>query len=331
VLFGLILTVLSSIIGVVAGGAQGYFGGWTDLISQRAIEIWSGMPQLYLLIILAARGRTQLLVAARPAAAVPVDVAGRRGARRVPARAQPRLRARRQALGVGDWTIMFRHVLPNAMVASLTFMPFILNGSILSLTSLDFLGFGLPPGSPSLGDLLAQGKNNLRRPGSRSPRSSCLHYCCRSWSSFRKPRATPSTRARPFDDSSPPSGPLLQVHDLSVQFSLGGSRRLLAGRPGVVRGRPRRDPGAGRRIGLRQVGDRALDPAAAALPGRQPPRRQLDPLPRRGAGRRAPSTGLRQVRGNQVAMVFQEPMTSLNPLHTIEKADRRDPADPQGT
>jgi microcin C transport system permease protein len=164
VLFGLILTVLSSIIGVIAGGMQGYFGGWTDLIGQRLIEIWSGMPQLYLLIILAAVVEPNfwwllgLLLLFQWMSLVDVVRAEFLRARNL-----DYVRAAK-ALGVPDWTIMWRHVLPNAMVATLTFMPFILNGSILSLTSLDFLGFGLPPGSPSLGDLLAQGKNNLQAP-----------------------------------------------------------------------------------------------------------------------------------------------------------------------
>jgi microcin C transport system permease protein len=164
VLFGLILTVFSSIVGVIVGGMQGYFGGWTDLIGQRLMEIWGGMPQLYLLIILAAVVEPNfwwllgLLLLFQWMSLVDVVRAEFLRARNL-----DYVRAAK-ALGLRDWTIMFRHVLPNAMVATLTFMPFILNGSILSLTSLDFLGFGLPPGSPSLGDLLAQGKNNLQAP-----------------------------------------------------------------------------------------------------------------------------------------------------------------------
>ncbi len=164
VLFGLILTILSSIIGVVAGALQGYFGGWTDLIFQRSIEIWTSIPSLYLLIIIAAFFEPNfwlllgiLLLFSWVALVGVVRAEFLRG------RNFEYIAAAR-ALGVGDLTIMWRHLLPNAMVATLTFMPFILNGSITTLTSLDFLGFGLPPGSPSLGELLAQGKANLQAP-----------------------------------------------------------------------------------------------------------------------------------------------------------------------
>jgi microcin C transport system permease protein len=164
VLFGLTLTLLSSIVGIAAGAVQGYYGGWIDLGFQRFIEIWSGLPILYLLIILASVVTPNfwwllglMLMFSWMAL---VDVVRAEFLR---ARNFDFIRAAR-ALGVGDLTIMWRHVLPNAMVSTLTFMPFILNGSITTLTSLDFLGFGLPPGSPSLGELLAQGKNNLQAP-----------------------------------------------------------------------------------------------------------------------------------------------------------------------
>ena len=164
VLFGLTLTLISSVVGVVAGAVQGYFGGWTDLLFQRFIEIWSGLPQLYLLIILASVVEPNfwwllgLMLMFSWMALVGVV-----RAEFLRARNFDYVRAAR-ALGVSNSTIMFRHLLPNAMVATLTFMPFILNGSITTLTSLDFLGFGLPPGSPSLGELLNQGKNNLQAP-----------------------------------------------------------------------------------------------------------------------------------------------------------------------
>jgi microcin C transport system permease protein len=164
VLFGLILTVLSSIIGVVAGGVQGYFGGRVDLFFQRFLEIWSGMPVLYLLIILASIVEPNfwwllgLMLLFSWMALVGVV-----RAEFLRARNFDYVRAAR-ALGVANTVIMRRHVLPNAMVATLTFLPFILNGSITTLTSLDFLGFGLPPGSPSLGEILAQGKANLQAP-----------------------------------------------------------------------------------------------------------------------------------------------------------------------
>jgi microcin C transport system permease protein len=164
VLFGLILTILSSIIGVVAGAFQGYFGGWTDLVFQRIIEIWTSIPTLYLLIILAAFIEPSfflllgiLLLFSWTALVGVVRAEFLRG------RNFEYVRAAR-ALGLSDRKIMFRHLLPNAMVATITFMPFIISGSITTLTALDFLGFGLPPGSPSLGELLAQGKENLQAP-----------------------------------------------------------------------------------------------------------------------------------------------------------------------
>ena len=164
VLFGLILTVLSSIIGVVAGAVQGYFGGWLDLIFQRFIEIWAGLPTLYLLIILASIVEPTfwwllglLLLFGW------MSLVGVVRAEFLRARNLEYVRAAR-ALGVGDIAIMFKHMLPNAMVATLTFLPFILSGAVTTLTALDFLGFGLPPGSPSLGELLQQGKANLQAP-----------------------------------------------------------------------------------------------------------------------------------------------------------------------
>jgi len=164
VLFGLTLTALSSIIGVAAGAVQGYFGGRIDLLFQRFIEIWSGLPMLYLLIILASivepnfwwlLGLMLLFSWMSLVSVVRAEF--------LRARNFDYVRAAR-ALGVGNVEIMWRHVLPNAMVATLTFLPFILNGSITTLTSLDFLGFGLPPGSPSLGEILAEGKANLQAP-----------------------------------------------------------------------------------------------------------------------------------------------------------------------
>jgi microcin C transport system permease protein len=164
VLFGLTLTLASSLIGIVAGAVQGYFGGWIDLLFQRAMEVWSGMPVLYLLIILASIVEPNfwwllglMLLFSWMSLVGVVRAEFLRG------RNFDYVRAAR-ALGVRNTVIMFRHVLPNAMVATLTFLPFILNGSITTLTSLDFLGFGLPPGSPSLGEMLAQGKANLQAP-----------------------------------------------------------------------------------------------------------------------------------------------------------------------
>ncbi len=164
VLFGLMLTGASALIGVTAGAIQGYFGGWTDLIFQRFIEIWSSIPLLYLLLIVSRilpPGFWMLL--AIMVVFSWVSFVGVVRAEFLRARNFEYVSAAR-ALGVPDRTIMIRHLLPNAMVATLTFLPFILNGSISTLTALDFLGYGLPPGSPSLGEMMAQGKNNLNAP-----------------------------------------------------------------------------------------------------------------------------------------------------------------------
>ncbi|HBI10078.1 MAG TPA: microcin ABC transporter permease [Franconibacter pulveris] len=163
-LFGLMLTLSSSVIGVLAGAVQGYYGGKVDLWGQRFIEVWSGMPTLFLIILLSSvvqPGFWWLL-------AITVlfgwmSLVGVVRAEFLRTRNFDYIRAA-QALGVNDRAIMWRHMLPNAMVATLTFLPFILCGSITTLTSLDFLGFGLPLGSPSLGELLLQGKNNLQAP-----------------------------------------------------------------------------------------------------------------------------------------------------------------------
>jgi microcin C transport system permease protein len=163
-LFGLMLTIASSLVGVIVGAIQGYYGGWVDLVGQRFLEIWSSMPTLYLLIILSSFVKPGfwwllaiMLLFSWMALVDLVRAEFLRG------RNLDYVRAAR-ALGVSDRVIMFRHILPNAMVATLTFMPFILNGSIVTLTSLDFIGFGLPPGSPSMGELLGQGKANLHAP-----------------------------------------------------------------------------------------------------------------------------------------------------------------------
>ena len=164
ILFGLTLTVFSSIIGVVAGAVQGYFGGWVDLLFQRFIEIWTSIPALYLLLIISSVVAPSFWVLLGILLLFSwVSLVGIVRAEFLRGRNFEYIAAAR-ALGVSNWTIMFRHLLPNAMVATLTFMPFILSGSVVTLTSLDLLGFGLPPGSPSLGELLAQGKNNLEAP-----------------------------------------------------------------------------------------------------------------------------------------------------------------------
>ncbi|QTF08008.1 ABC transporter permease subunit [Brenneria izadpanahii] len=163
-LFGLALTILSSLIGITVGATQGYYGGRLDLWGQRFIEVWSGMPTLFLIILLSSviqpdfwwlLGITVLFGW--------MSLVGVVRAEFLRTRNFDYIRAA-QAMGVSDRVIMYRCMLPNAMVATLTYLPFILCGSITTLTSLDFLGFGLPMGSPSLGTLLLEGKNNLQAP-----------------------------------------------------------------------------------------------------------------------------------------------------------------------
>ena len=164
VLFGFVLTIVSSVVGVAAGAVQGFYGGWVDLAFQRFIEVWSGMPQLFLLIILASviePGFWTLLVFLLLFSWM--SLTGVVRAEFLRGRNLDYVRAAR-ALGVSDARLMTRHILPNAMVATLTLLPFILSGSVTVLASLDFLGFGLPPGSASLGELVAQSKNNLQAP-----------------------------------------------------------------------------------------------------------------------------------------------------------------------
>ncbi|NUU67461.1 ABC transporter permease subunit [Enterobacteriaceae bacterium BIT-l23] len=164
ILFGLMLTLCTSVIGILVGALQGYYGGRVDLWGQRVIEVWSGMPTLFLIILLSSvvqpnfwwlLGITTLFGW--------MSLVGVVRAEFLRTRNFDYIRAA-QAMGVSDGAIILRHMLPNAMVATLTFLPFILSGSITTLASLDFLGFGLPLGAPSLGELLLQGKNNLQAP-----------------------------------------------------------------------------------------------------------------------------------------------------------------------
>ena len=163
-LFGLTLAAIGSVIGILVGLMQGFYGGLTDLIGQRLIEIWGGLPSLYLLIILAAIVQPDfwwllglMILFSWPA------LVGLVRAETLRTRKLDYVRAA-HALGAGNWRIMVRHILPNAFTASLTFMPFVASGAITTLTALDFIGFGLPPGSASLGELLKQGKENLQAP-----------------------------------------------------------------------------------------------------------------------------------------------------------------------
>jgi len=164
VLFGLCLTIVSSVIGVAAGGVQGYFGGWIDLGFQRFIEIWTAIPSLYLLLIISAVLPPGFFILLGILLLFSwVSLVGLVRAEFLRGRNFEYIQAAR-ALGVSNAVIMFRHLLPNAMVATMTFLPFVVSSSVMTLTALDFLGFGLPPGSPSLGELLSQGKANVQAP-----------------------------------------------------------------------------------------------------------------------------------------------------------------------
>jgi microcin C transport system permease protein len=164
IMFALIVVGISSSLGVAAGAAQGYFGGWVDLLFQRVVEIWSSMPLLYVIIILAAIFPMNFTILTFIVILFSwTGLVALVRAEFLRARNFEYVRAAR-AMGVPDWKIMWRHLLPNAMVATLTFLPFMVTGAISTLTSLDFLGFGLPPSYPSLGELALQAKDNLQAP-----------------------------------------------------------------------------------------------------------------------------------------------------------------------
>ena len=239
---------------------QGYFGGWIDLLFQRFIEIWTSIPALYLLIIISSIITPSFLVLLGILLLFSwVSLVGVVRAEFLRGRNFEYVRAAR-ALGLSNATIMFKHLLPNAMVATLTFLPFILNGSITTLTSLDFLGFGLPPGSPSLGELLAQGKANLQAPWLGltgffviALMLSLLIFIGEAVRDAFDPRKTFTM-----------SEPLLSVRDLSVAFRQGGKETLAVDRVSFDID-ARRDGGARRRIRLGQVGHGAVGPEAPAL------------------------------------------------------------------
>ena len=164
VLFGLLLTICSSIIGVFAGSIQGYFGGWIDIVMQRFMEIWDSLPLLLVLVIIASVIEPNLVsIFFIMLAFTWMKLVDLVRAEFLRARNLDFVRAAR-ALGVSESKVIFRHILPNALVSTFTFLPFILTGAITVLASLDFLGFGLPSDYPSLGELTLQGKNNLDSP-----------------------------------------------------------------------------------------------------------------------------------------------------------------------
>jgi ABC-type microcin C transport system duplicated ATPase subunit YejF/ABC-type microcin C transport system permease subunit YejE len=331
VLFGLVLTVLSSIIGVLAGLAQGYFGGRVDLFGQRFIEIWSGLPVLFMLIILSSLVEPNfwwllgiMLLFSW------TSLVGVVRAETLRARNFVYVKAAR-ALGAGDWRIMTGHVLPNALVSTFTFMPFILNGSIATLTSLDFLGFGLPPGSPSLGELLSQGKNNLQAPWLGLTGFFVLAIMLILLLFAGEAVRDTFDPRKVFGGGRPPevaevrgeaalravkTGALLQVDDLSVSFDVPG---------GIVEAVRHVSFSIDRGGTLAIVGESGSGKSVTALSILQ-----LLPYPKarhpsgsiRFRGEEllgAPNEVLRRIRGNRIAMIFQEPMTALNPLHTVER------------
>lgn len=163
-LFGIALTTAGAVIGIIVGAIQGYFGGWVDLAGQRFMEVWSGMPQLFMIIILVSLFSPSVYILfALMLLFGWMGLVGLVRAEFLRARNFDYVRAARN-LGVSDWQIMRRHILPNALASSLSQLPFMLTANIIALTSLDFLGYGLPPGSPSLGELMVQGRNNLDAP-----------------------------------------------------------------------------------------------------------------------------------------------------------------------
>lgn len=326
-LFGLTLTLLSSVIGILAGAVQGYFGGWVDLVFQRLIEIWSGMPTLYLLIILASvvtptfswlLGLMLLFSWMTLVGVVRAEV--------LRTRQFDYVRAAR-SLGMGHARILQRHVLPNAMVATLAFLPFVTSGAVITLTALDFLGFGLPPGSASLGELLRQGKDNLQAPWlgfagffSIATILTLLVFVGEAVRDAFDPRNGIEGAAEEIplvggadSVSATTANPLLSIRDLQIGFP------TPAGFTEAVRGISV-DIAAGEVVAL--VGESGSGKSVTALSilGLLPPSAQtrggqilfaseslLDQSP----------DALRKVRGRQISMIFQEPMTALSPVHTI--------------
>ena len=329
IFFGLTLTILSSIIGVAAGAVQGYFGGWVDLIFQRLIEIWSGMPTLYLLIILASvvtptvgwlLGLMLLFSWMTLVGVVRAEVLRTRNFDYV--------RAAR-ALGMSHARILQRHVLPNAMVATLTFLPFITSGAVVTLTALDFLGFGLPPGSASLGELLRQGKDNLQAPWlgfagflSIATMLTLLVFVGEAVRDAFDPRKTATGESQAVAAIGEQRGvaasvaePVLRVEDLAIHFA--GTERTVEAVAGISLGIRRGEvvalvgeSGSGKSVSALSI--LGLLPPAAEVPRGTIRFGDLDLLKADAAQRES-------IRGGRIAMIFQEPMTSLNPLHTIRR------------
>ena len=265
VLFGLALTIISSIIGVAAGAVQGYFGGWTDLLFQRFIEIWTSIPSLYLLLIISSVLVPGFFVLLGILLLFSwVSLVGLVRAEFLRGRNFEYIQAAR-ALGVSNAVIIFRHLLPNAMVATMTFLPFILSSSVMTLTALDFLGFGLPPGSPSLGELLSQGKANVQAPwlGLHRLFQHCHHAFAADLHRRGRARRLRSEEDLPMNANETACSPSAICRSPSDS----GAREMSGRRSRVVRHRQGRDGRACRRIRIRQIGHRAVGDEVAALSG----------------------------------------------------------------
>ena len=318
VLFGLSLTIISSIIGVAAGGVQGYFGGWVDLAFQRFIEVWSAIPSLYLLLILSSVLVPGFFVLLGILLLFSwVSLVGLVRAEFLRGRNFEYIMAAR-ALGVSNAVIMFRHLLPNAMVATMTFLPFIVSSSVMTLTALDFLGFGLPPGSPSLGELLSQGKANVQAPWlgftgffAVAIMLSLLIFIGEAVRDAFDPRKTFQVGRR-MDAI---NQPLLDVRDLSVAFHQPSGTSVAVDRISfeIKRGECVAlvgESGSGKSVSALSILKLLPYPTASHPSGSIHFKgRELLDLSERE---------IRSIRGNDISIIFQEPMTSLNPLHTIE-------------
>ena len=324
VLFALVVAGISSLIGVVAGACQGYFGGWVDLFFQRVVEIWANMPSLYIIIILSAIFTMNFwLLTLLIAFFSWTSLVGVVRAEFLRARNFEYVRAAR-ALGVGNVTIMFRHMLPNAMVATLTLMPFIITGAIGGLAALDFLGLGLPPSYPSLGELALQGKNRLNAPWlGFTAFFTFAHHAVAARLHLRG-RAR---RLRPAKDLPVKDAP---AKDSRVRMPRAGiARRSATSRSPSSRAAQRTEAvrgvsfelAAGETLAI--VGESGSGKSVTALSTvRLLPDNADITGSVRYRGREmitADERTLRGVRGNDISFIFQEPMTSLNPLHTIEK------------
>lgn len=315
-LFGLILTFFSSLIGILFGSVQGYFAGKVDLIFQRVLEIWGSLPQLFILIIV-----SSLLLPSFGTLLVVLllfswtSLVGVVRAEFLRVRNFDYVKAAK-ALGVSDKRIMLRHILPNALVSALTFIPFILSGAVVALTALDFLGFGLPPGEPSLGELVRQGKENLNAPWIGlsafvvlSVLLSCLIFVGEGIRDAFDPRKEirHHEKATITPLASVPSKQVLSVQNLSISFAgkevvHGVSFQIEKGQTVALVG----SSGSGKSVtALSILGILQNASVKGSI--------QLNGQELVGLSERE----MRSIRGRKIGLVFQEPMTSLNPLHRV--------------